>query len=310
MTKILFVGDPHLDSRTPISRADDYEQVTIDKLTRIKEICISNDIKTVVLTGDTFDKDNYDQPLGYINTVIAKFKEFHDAGIVVYSLIGNHDLRHNKMEYFTKSPLHILFQTQFVKHLVEETLDDVVLYGIDFTEKDKVHEINEKLDPTKTNILTMHYATDNTVPYESISRDAFKNFDLVVSGHDHMYYEPSQDLGGAQVLRPGSMIRRTKDPYNLERIPIAYEVQIHSTKSFDVKEHTLTNKSAEVVFKTHIFTMGGEANYSRDSIAGLFTDQYFRKELISLRQIIEALPPPVSDNTKDKLLKYITEQGL
>lgn len=301
--KIIFVGDPHLDNRTPLMRLDDYATTTIEKLNTIKDLAITNGVKVVILSGDTFDKDNYDQPLSYINKIISVCKEFQNNDIEVYSVIGNHDLRHNKMEYFENSPLNILFQAGVVKHLTKAEYNDIRLYGLDFTQIDEIDKINSELDINKINILTMHYATDNTIPNESVARNRINNFDIVLSGHDHNYY-PIDYSQSPIVLRPGSMVRRTKDAYNLVRQPLVY---LFDSETKEIQELIISNKPANQVFKTTVFI--DNTDYTNNEFTALFNEQYFKRDTISLKEMVEQLPPPVTPNTKNKLLTYIKSQG-
>lgn len=301
--KILFVGDPHLDSRTPISRADDYAEASLNKLEKILAIAKTKQVDTVIFAGDMFDKDRYDPPLSYMNKVLAVLGEYSRVGIRVYSVIGNHDLKHNKMEYFQNSPLNILFQADVVKHLVKEEQDNVALYGLDFTERDKIVDLVKDLDPNKLNILTMHYATDNTIPYESIGRDELQGFHIVMSGHDHNYYPHNTDSLPI-VLRPGSMIRRTKDKYNLERTPFVY---YFDTETSELDMIPISDKRAENIFIAEVFNP--ELGNMFGDINSLFNETYFKKEILSLEQLVEDLPISITQETRDKLREYFKSLG-
>ena len=46
--KVIFVGDPHFDSVTPVSRLDDYRAVSLAKLNEILDIAIKNDVSQVI----------------------------------------------------------------------------------------------------------------------------------------------------------------------------------------------------------------------------------------------------------------------
>jgi DNA repair exonuclease SbcCD nuclease subunit len=93
MSRILFIGDPHLDSRTPLSRLDDYRVTTINKLDNLLTLAVRKKAKYVVMTGDMFHRS--DIPMSYLNEVLRMLKKFKAEGVEVYSLIGNHDLPHN-----------------------------------------------------------------------------------------------------------------------------------------------------------------------------------------------------------------------
>lgn len=297
MSKIIFVGDPHLDNRTPISRLDTHADTTKGKLLNILKTALKHDVGLVVMLGDMFDK--YDTSILYLNEIISIFKQFNDNGIEVYSIIGNHDLPYNNKKYFNQTPLSLLFSSNVVKHLTKLELDTVDIYGIDFTEMSRVGELNANLNKDKTSILCMHYATDNTVPYESIERDEFNNFDLVASGHDHNFYDYSI-TDKPIVLRPGSMVRRTKDTYNLNREPLIY---IYDTTTKDIIPIKLEAKPSSEVFKSQVL-LGGVSTFDPTSFHNVFNEAYFKKEALSLDDLINDLPIDITKETKDYLIKY------
>ena len=223
MDSILFFGDPHLDNRSPVSRLDDYGSTTINKLKAVLVLAKGHGIKHVITTGDMFHR--YDVTLSYLNEVIKVLKDFKEAGIQVWSIVGNHDIPHNNMAYFKTTPLSLLFNSGLVKWLDNGNpilLKKSIINGLSFTQKpDRFNEF-DKLFPDLKRILVMHYSTDNTVPGENIQAKELQMFDMVVAGHDHMYYEP-QTFDGVLFYRPGSFTRRTKDEHNLTRSITLYK---------------------------------------------------------------------------------------
>lgn len=305
---IIFVGDPHLDDRTPISRLDDYSKVTLDKLRKIHSIALKRNVRTIVLAGDVFDK--YQVGMQYLNEVIKVFREINDSGIEVYSIIGNHDLPYNNMNYFQNTPLNLLFMSGLVKELSKLEHGEVVLYGLNFTEKGNLSNILGDIDEralqgdSRANILTMHYATDNTIPYESIERSELNYFSLVVAGHDHMFYDYNKD-DRPVVLRPGSLLRRTKDAYNLTRDPIIYLLE---PDTFEIEAISLEARPAEEVFKAEVLIGGDQPTYTGVSFSQGFNEAYFKKDALDLESLINDLPIDISKKTKDYMIKYFKEQ--
>jgi len=80
---LLFIGDPHLESRQPGFRKDDYPTVILDKLGWCLEYARTNHLLPAIL-GDLFDKPR-DNP----NWMIARLLDlFHGEVLALY---GNHD---------------------------------------------------------------------------------------------------------------------------------------------------------------------------------------------------------------------------
>lgn len=304
--KIAFIGDPHFDYSTPISRLDNYKDVTLSKLNSILKVCLETKTTHFVMTGDIFNK--LDQSMTYMHDLISVFNEFKENGIIVYAIWGNHDLKNNNLNISDKTPLSLLFKTGVIQYLSIDGVDigdTTKLYGLDFTKMDLVKDI--KTNPDKLNLLTMHYATDNTVANESVKREDLTQFDIVVAGHDHMYYEPSGEK--PVVLRPGSLVRRTKDAYNLVRKPIMY---ILDTETREVAEIEIPNvKEAKEVFKNEVF-LGTEDlyNFYSKNYNNLFTDDFFSSETTDLGGLIQELPDTVFKESKKAIIDEAIKAGI
>lgn len=302
--RFLFLGDPHFDSQTPVSRIDDYRKASLKKLTDIFKMAVEHKVLHVITTGDFFDK--YEVSFSYLNEIVEILKEFKEKGIKVWSLIGNHDLPYNSMSYFKNTPLSLLFKSGLVEHITEHNeIENVVLYGIDFTN----HKAIKNFKPSKDsiNILVMHYATENTIPGESIDLDLLKPFNVTVAGHDHMYYKPIILEEGQQILRPGSLLRRTKDEYNLTRDIILY---LFDTENKQVKELKLPNvKPASEIFKNEVF-IEKSLNLYDNVYNDLFNKDYFESEANDIIDILKVLPATVLKESKESIIKYLKEIGV
>ena len=308
--KILFFGDPHFYSQTTTSRIDDYRVTSLAKLKTLLDLAVEHDITDVMTTGDFFDK--YEVSYAYLNDLVSLLTEFRDKGISVWSLIGNHDLPYNNMAYFKNAPLSLLFRSNLVKHIKEknEFIDPILhkqinVFGIDFTKEAIVDSI--KLDEGQTNILIMHYATENTVPGESIELKRISKFDFTISGHDHAYYPPLTLNNGNTIFRPGSLLRRTKDDYNLVRDIILY---VFDSESNSMDAWVLPNtKKASEIFKNEIF---GEQNLNLydNKYNELFNKEYFESEANNILEILDVLPVTVAKESKEAVIDYLKESGV
>lgn len=304
--KVLFLGDPHFDSQTPISRIDNYAETSIRKLSEIRKLALDNDVSHVMTTGDFFDKVQVS--FAYLNNLVQELRKFKEDGLTVWSSIGNHDLPYNNMSYFKNTPLNVLFNSGLVKHIKKvNTFETFNVYGIDFTEHEEVKKIT--VDPKKKSILTLHYAVDNTVPGESVDLKDIQNFDFVVSGHDHAYYKPLTLKTGCTVLRPGSLLRRTKEEYNLSRDIVLY---LFDSEKEVMKEIKLPNvKPAKEIFKDEVFD-NRSINLYDNNYNDLFNEEYFASEASDIFSILNSdiLPVTVNKASKDAIKRYLKEQGI
>lgn len=304
--KVLFLGDPHFDSQTPISRIDNYAETSIKKLSEIRQLALDNDVSHVMTTGDFFDKVQVS--FAYLNNLVQELRKFKEDGLTVWSSIGNHDLPYNNMSYFKNTPLNVLFNSGLVKHIKKvNVFKNFNVYGIDFTKHEEVKNI--KVDDKKRSILIQHYATDNTVPGESIDLKDIEHFDFVVSGHDHAYYKPLKLETGCMVLRPGSLLRRTKEEYNLSRDIVLY---LFDSEKEVMKEVKLPNvKPAKEIFKDEVFD-NRSINLYDNNYNDLFNEEYFASEASDIFSILNSdiLPVTVNKESKDAIRRYLKEQGI
>lgn len=304
MSKIIFIGDPHFDDKTPLSRLDAYPETSLIKLNNVLQLAINKDVRDVIMLGDVFDK--YNVGFNYLNSLVDLLRKFADNNIRIHSIVGNHDLPYNNKKYFENTPLYTLFVSGVVSYLTELDLGNTVIYGLDFGDAAVIlDELKEKATIAgkegKTTILSMHYALFNTIPGESLDINELRMFDIIAAGHDHKYY-PIETVGNTQALRPGSFIRRTKDDYNLVRDVIVYLVDTDNKQVFE--EKILSAKPANQVFKNEVFINISE---KQNDFSKIFNQQFFEKSLINLDEMVEELPITITASTKNEIKQFIKE---
>jgi DNA repair exonuclease SbcCD nuclease subunit len=81
---LLFIGDPHVEGRTPGFRKDDYPQSILNKLVWIMDYAEQHQLQPVLL-GDVFDKPR-DNP----NWLLSKLLDLFARGSIP-TIYGNHD---------------------------------------------------------------------------------------------------------------------------------------------------------------------------------------------------------------------------
>lgn len=258
--KVMFVGDPHLDSTTPSSRIDDYSLASIDKLYALKNLCITRDVKLVVILGDVFNK--HDQSNSYVNRVMQVFKSFKKEGILVVSITGNHDISYEKLDTLERSPLGMLYTADLIVHLDSVSIDTglgylVGLFGLDYPDSPLPIE-EQSVNVGRINILACHrfYNYGFNDPHNITSDDCVSlGYNVYAMGHDHIKYE-TEKLGERFIIRPGSFMRTSSHRYNLERT-ISVDTVVFSGSS-DLPQITVVRdnipcKPASEVFSSSIY---------------------------------------------------------
>ncbi len=263
--KVAFVGDLHLDSTTPSSRVDDYADSSIAKLNALKNTCLIRDIKVVILLGDVFNK--HDQSNTYINKVLKVFQAMKKEGILVYSIVGNHDLSFERMDTMDRSPLQMLFTSGLIKHLTHEVIGNdtlqVHLFGLDYP--DNPIPVSEQPEHGLVNVLCTHrfynYAFND--PHNLSSQDCLTlGYQLYAMGHDHIQYDVEK-CQAFWVIRPGSFMRTSSHRYNLERQILIDVIEFKGTSDnvqlISTRE-VIQSKPANEVFSTSVYQRGEESS--------------------------------------------------
>ena len=303
MNNIIFVGDLHLSSRTPLSRIDNYGNTVLKKLKSLLDLAVKRNADTIIFTGDFFD--SYYEPISYMNKVVEVLTEFKDKNIQILSLIGNHDLPYNNMEYFDSTPLSLLLKSKLVNKLDYISNDHIEIFGLHFSELERLNTFSPL--PGKTSILVMHYAFNNTVPGESINEDDLDKFNMVVPGHDHMFYEPYISKDDILVLRPGSFTRMTKDDYNLKRDILVYYYESKTDVVNPIKLQGVEN--AVDVFSNKAFS-SDSLNLYNNTLTDLFDNKLFDSESSNIFDIVDSLNIPVTEDSKKAVVKFLESKGI
>lgn len=212
--KVLFVGDNHISSKTPINRIDNYTEASLNKLSDCIDIGIENKVDAIVLLGDLFDRrEEGSEAVSGTVKILNKKRDFP-----IYITVGNHDIMSTYP--LEKSSLGIIIETGL---LIKE--DFVPELGIAFA-----HFRPSLDDEIKNGFLTSIPATIWSC-HASIS-DSPSMFDeftflfedtplhdktkIVISGHIH---HPMRQLRKDKKLfiNPGAIGRRSANKDNLER---------------------------------------------------------------------------------------------
>ena len=292
MSKILFIGDPHLNYQTPQSRKDVYPQTMLEKIKAVANIANTQDIDDVIFLGDMFHQ-RY-QPYSYMMKCFMAFKEFKKAP---YSIIGNHDIIFERMDTFEESPLNFLFMTGVVKHLDTLEYGDVIIKGFDYTSPITPNDISDKYVVC---VAHQYYNTPLYKFYIKPEEALGLKYPAYVLGHDHSVYD---DISNDKftIVRPGSLSRGTAHSSNLMRD--VYGVIFDTiTKTFT--RITIPSQKATDVFK--------EIKYVEKSLE-TSVDEIIEKMDFSTDKSIYDMLDDAKDVPKeviDLIIQYLEANGI
>lgn len=219
--RIAFCGDLHLDNRTPDSRIDDIMVTAADKLKDILSKCIEKNVKYLFFEGDIVNRVQITHEC--VNMFGEIFLQFKEAGIGLFTILGNHDILRNSLENIDRSPIQTLFTFGVLKHINLENRviinKKVMITPVDYT------EYPPKADESaKVNILLAHmfYNVSELMADEkhNLSKSVVDKlgYDAIFLGHDHEAY-PITKQGKSYIVRSGSLLRGTSHNYNFTRKP-------------------------------------------------------------------------------------------
>lgn len=110
---VVFVGDAHFSHVSPKSRIDDYPNTCITKLAKVRNVCQQRGFTKVVFLGDVFHRPQ--QPVTFLNKLFIEFEKFRAAGIDVFSVTGNHELKFDRLESVWDSALGTMYLSGLIK---------------------------------------------------------------------------------------------------------------------------------------------------------------------------------------------------
>lgn len=232
-TGLLFIADPHLTSRVPGFRKDDYPAAILGKLRWAFDYAREHCLLTVLL-GDVFhyprDNDNW-----LLGEVIELFR-LQDNVLVVY---GNHDCRENQLG--ENDSLSVVLKAGVVRPLtsgspwVGEVGDRSVVVGgtpwgrrlpSSFDASAREQERPLVFWAAHHDVSVPGYDEGHLGPYE------IEGVDMVVNGHIHRQLE---DVRRGQTLwvTPGGIARVSRSDAMREHTPAILQVDVvHSSFEF------------------------------------------------------------------------------
>jgi DNA repair exonuclease SbcCD nuclease subunit len=310
---LLVIGDPHLESRAPGFRKDDYPHVVLDKLAWSLDYARQNRLLPAIL-GDLFDKPR-DNP----NWLLVRLLDLLQGEVL--GLYGNHDVHYNP-ELTEDDSLCLLVRSGRIRLISAETPwcgqmagRTVVVGGSSYR-----HPIPERFscnavgvdDPEALTIWLAHH--DILIPgYDKgyLKPCQIDGVDLVINGHIHRRL-PDVPAGKTLWMTPGNISRRARSDATREHIPSVLQVDIdasgYRTRHVDVPHRPFDEVFHDAVIETA--EVGGASAF----VAGLAELQSRRTAsgaglLEFLSHNVDQFEPAVADEIMN-LAREVTEHGV
>lgn len=297
MSNLIIIGDTHLKCNSPVSRKDNYPITILNKLEYLSNIAKNYKCKNFLMLGDVFDSPNTSLP--YLATVINTFKKIHDNGITVYTIVGNHDLKNNRMDSLQSTALGILIATGYVKLAPRELIIDSTLF--------RCYNYPEKLE-TKQNsglyeVCIAHLYYEFGLANDSLTSNDVKalNYDAMILGHLHVPCD-TETIGNTILYRPGSLSRSTSEPYNKLRTPRVLLFNCGKCKAAYLE---VACEPSSSVFVDQI-DANNQAVMSMKDLINFITSSYSSSDM-NVREYFSNLVIPIE--CRAKITKYLDTIG-
>lgn len=313
MSKIAIIGDCHFSPRTPVSRKDDYPNTLLNKLDSLFNLCVEEKVTDCIFLGDLVN--NNQMTVEYFVQLYNHLVTFKDNDIKLHTIIGNHDIPHGNADFLDKSVVSLLVNSRlfntssFVKDDVYFELND---YFITVDSLEKWQPTGELLED-KYKVLCGHYFYLNGFndADHTLTPDLCKNmcYSMYFLGHDHTPYEPLK-VNGYEVHRPGSFSRATSDTCQVNRDNI--QICIFETYTHKVEYKNIPNvlpskdiyKEAKLISKLNESSLDTTLSEDIDNLIESMAFDFSS----DIYTVLDSLN--ISDDIKNKVTEYLTEEGL
>jgi exonuclease SbcD len=223
VNKFVYITDLHLQTEKIRTRKDDSLLTISDKLDFVVSFCKNNNVNKILIGGDIFSYPN----VGYKTAGI--FADIFDRAykrnkIRCFIILGNHDYYYSQKTTINSSIFNLVKYYTWITLLDgnPKEFNDVILHGIDF-KSDMLCKYIVKSNKFK--ILLLHQMFYGKKKDFIINEDVLAygvnsfrtNFDLVLTGHNHLGFNEIKNKDGTIFCNPGSLLRtnRTDAKYGI-----------------------------------------------------------------------------------------------
>ena len=189
--KVAIITDQHFGARNDSVAFLDFFQKFYDNT--FFPTLVANNISTVLVLGDTFDRRKYVNFYALQRAKEMFFDRLADAGITVHMLAGNHDT-YFKNTNDVNSPDLLLKEYTNINVIDEPTtitVDGTDICMMPWICPDNYDASLNEMKTTKADICMGHFEISGFAMYrgmeshEGLDKSIFDKFDLVFSGHYH-----------------------------------------------------------------------------------------------------------------------------
>lgn len=240
---ILWIGDPHIASRRPGSRKDDFAKAILRKLREAFSIAKANRLQPIIL-GDLFHRPK-EADLKVLTDLIELFSAHP---VTPYCLAGNHDKQELSLTKGTS--LQLLFSTGCLLPLSDVTLN---LGGIDVPVRGVPHgeEVPAEV-PTGTIVVTHHDFGFPDCQYPGcIPPPKVRGALYGINGHIHKASRPA--FADMPWFNPGNIARVSRA--EVENVPTVWSWR---PGEVELTPHVLQHQPADKVFEEIVRIEGGD----------------------------------------------------
>jgi len=189
--KVAIITDQHFGARNDsIAFLDFYEKFYSETFFPCLD---TNNIDTVLILGDTFDRRKY---INFYSLDRAKkmfFDKLEERGIEVYMIAGNHDTYFKNTNEVNSPELLLAEYTniRLIHKASDITIHSTPICFVPWICPENYQESLETMNNSKADVCMGHFEIAGFAMYrgmeshEGLSKELFGRFDLVFSGHYH-----------------------------------------------------------------------------------------------------------------------------
>ena len=252
--RILTLADIHISDQGPISRKDNYKETILNKLEQVKDLCETLRIDLVLISGDIFHiKTPTKNSHFLVSQLITLFKSYPCP---IYTIFGNHDLRHNNIQTLINQPLNTLLKSGACNLITDNIFSEnnsIRIFSVDFLQNPEYASFNKESMGEKVQIVVAHVTASSTFTdlfgervysYQELSKCSP---DVFVFGH----YHPDQDIeviNNKHFINVGSISRGSLKKDELNRIPSCGYIEVDDSFNISTKKIPLTVLTPDEIF--------------------------------------------------------------
>lgn len=294
--KFLIVGDNHLDSRTPISRIDNYMESGLMELRETLQIAEEAKCDYYILLGDVFNRIEVGAECRNKAVEILVSNEGVPWSFEKFLVVGNHDTAHDP-DKLDKSTVQTLVSAGAVKHV--ETIPELPVRFFDFDPL-----LDEKLNSGMLleydeKIIFLHASiTDKPLLFDHVLFSDLQinpQTKLLFSGHIHRKMQAVNE-NGVMFINPGSVGRpEMSQDYEKTKVSVTLLKYNFETDEYKTREVNLKySLPYDVVFDIENMKKQKQESINTEKFIQAITDETI---------VIE-----YSSNISDDLRKFAKEK--